>query len=295
MEDRLPRERAKEKSCDLSIQQTLSYSSLFKYPMSFYQLSMFLISRKEYDFQFFIKSLRRLVKKKHIKAIRAKFFLSGIRPVSWELRDKYSEELVKDSYRYLTLLKAVPWIKLVAITGSVAANNAVKDDDIDVFIITDKSRLWLSRFFVYLILKNINKYAQGGEGNRKFCCNLMVDDSATRWPKNKQNIFVAREILGMVPIFDKDNEYFKFIHENQWALDFYKQYKINFPNKFNKSKRNHSKFVNMLEKAAKSMQNKHMKGKITTEIVNKDFIHFNKNDHSESIITEYNNLIKTLN
>jgi hypothetical protein len=81
-----PRPRAKEKACDRAVQRTLAYSSVFKYPLSKHQLYTFLITRKKYEPDFFEKSLRRLVKGDSIKAKNGKYYLPGVRPVSWKLR-----------------------------------------------------------------------------------------------------------------------------------------------------------------------------------------------------------------
>ena len=42
---------------------------------------------------------------------------------------------------------------MIAITGSVANYDAEENDDIDLLIVTEKNRLWITRGFVFLILK----------------------------------------------------------------------------------------------------------------------------------------------
>lgn len=287
MASKKPRPRAKEKACDRAIKRTLAYSAVFKYPLSEFQLYTFLITKRKYDYKFFNKSLRRLVKKKHIKAKDGKYYLPGVRPVSWKLRYKYSEELLEEAEKSINLLKTIPWIKTIAVTGATASHNAVKDDDVDVFIITEKNRLWVSRLFVFLILKVVGKYAQGGEHNRKLCCNLFADESGMKWHKNKQNIYVAREMLSMLPLHDKDLTYFKFLKINSWALKYFYNYKVEFPENFPDNKLNKSKFVDLIENVVRRSQLKYMKSKKTTEITTKNFIHFNKHDHSKEILSEY--------
>ena len=181
MVSKSPRPRAKEKVCDLAIKKTLAYGAIFKYPMSFYQLSTYLVTKKKFDYDFFNKSLKRLVKKKHIKAKDGKYYLPGVRPVSWNSREKYTKKLLKDSQLGFTLLSTIPWIKMLTVTGATAKNNAVKNDDIDIFIVTEKNRLWITRSFVWAILKIIGKYAFSGERNKKFCCNLFVDETKMEW------------------------------------------------------------------------------------------------------------------
>ncbi|PJC82439.1 hypothetical protein CO006_03665, partial [Candidatus Roizmanbacteria bacterium CG_4_8_14_3_um_filter_35_14] len=52
---------------------------------------------------------------------------------------------------YLKLLTLFPQIKLIGLSGSIAMMNASHDDDIDLFIITAKNRLWTGRFLAVTI------------------------------------------------------------------------------------------------------------------------------------------------
>ncbi len=287
MASKNPRPRAKEKACDRAIKRTLAYSAVFQYPVSEFQLYTFLITKNRFDHDFFSSSLRRLVKKKHIKAKGGKYYLSGVRPVSWNLRYKYSKDLMKEARIIVKLLSFVPWIKMVAVTGAVASHNAVKDDDVDVFVVSEKNRLWITRVFVFFILKTIGKYAQRGEDNRKLCCNLFSDESGMKWGKDKQNIYVAREMLSMQPLLDRDSTYFKFIQANSWALKHFNNYKMEFPKKYVEKNLNKSRLVNFLENYLRKFQLNYMKSRKTTEITTKHFIHFNKHDHAKEILSEY--------
>lgn len=289
-----PRPRAKEKACDLAIRRTLAYSAVFSYPISAHQIYTFLLTKNAFEENFFLSSLRRLVKKKHIKAKGGRYYLPGVRPVSWNLRYKYSQDLMEEARSAVNVLKYVPWIKMAAVTGAVACYNASKDDDIDIFIITEKNRLWISRFFVFLLLKIAGKYAQGGEHNRKLCCNLFADETALKWDKSKQNVYVAREILSMQPLLDRDMTYLKFLEVNSWVLRNFYNYKVDFPQKFPDSKLYKAKLVGVAEKLLRKFQMNYMKGKKTTEITTKNFVHFNKHDHAQEILDKYQDMLLTI-
>jgi hypothetical protein len=281
------RPRAKEKACDRALLKTLAYRSIFKYPLSKYQLYTFLITKKKFNEKFFKKSLRRLVKKDHIKAKNSKYYLPSVRPVSWKLRDKYSRELLNESRLAIKMLKVIPWIKMLAVSGALAANNASKDDDVDIFIITQKNRLYTTRFFTFLILKIINKYAQGKEQKRKLCCNLFVDETNIKWGRNRQNIYIAHEVISIHPLITRDEMYFRFMKANSWALKYFKNFHVELPGKFTKQESAQSKFLDLLEDILRNLQLKYMAKKKTTEVTKKNLIHFNKNDHAEEILEQY--------
>ncbi|MFC1722480.1 hypothetical protein ACFL0C_02420, partial [Patescibacteria group bacterium] len=152
--------------------------------------------------------------------------------------------------------------------------------------------LWLTRGFVIALLKIINKYAQGGEGNEKFCCNLFIDETKAKWNTDSRNIYIANEIISMHPIFERDNMYFRFIKQNDWCFRYFKNFKINFPENLKPTQKSKSKFIDKLETIAREMQLKVMQGKKTSEITTKTVIHFNKHDHSEKILSTYKENIK---
>ncbi len=45
-------------------------------------------------------------------------------------------------------ISLVPWIQSIWVTGALAAGSVIERDDIDLMIITDPNRLWLSRLLV---------------------------------------------------------------------------------------------------------------------------------------------------
>ncbi len=284
-----PRPRAKEKACDRAIQKTLAYSAVFNYPVSKFQLYTFLRTRSNFEEEFFEKSLRRQVKKGHVKARDGKYYLPQNRPVSWNLRDKYTKDLLGESKLGFSLLNKIPWIKMLAVTGAVASNNAGKDDDIDIFIVTQKNRVWLTRFFTYVILKIIDKYAQGKNNQRKFCCNLFVDETKIKWPEDKQNAYIAYEIASMHPIIDRTQTYFRFLKQNDWIFSYFKNYHITFPEKLKKLAAG-SFWVDRLEDLARKFQLNYMKSKKTTEVTTKHLIHFNNHDHTETVLQQFKEL-----
>ena len=234
-----------------------------------------------------------MLKKNHIKAKDGKYYLPGVRPISWSLRNKYSRELFDEASLSIKLLEKIPWIKMLSVTGAVASNNASKDDDIDIFIVTQKGRVWITRLFVFIILKIIGKYAQGKDNQKKLCCNLFVDESKIMWSEKKQNFYIAYEIMSMHPLINRDDAYFKFLKKNEWLFAHFKNFKVEFPTSFKDSPKGNS-FLNRLEDLARELQLWYMRKKKTSEVTTKSFIHFNKHDHTNDILSEYSENIANL-
>lgn len=290
----MPRERAKERECEAAIKKTLSYSAIFKYPLSYSQLVTYLMTKHEYHYLFFNKQLRRLLKSKSIAVDKEKFFIPGNKPISWQNRYKVSKDLIEKTQQNLSVLKKVPWIKLVAVTGSVAAHNADKESDIDVFVIAQKNRLWLTRFFTFLLLKAVNLYPNKDGETGKICANLYLDEENLVWPKDKRSVYIAHDIAMMQPIIHRDNVYFRFLQANKWINDFLPNYKFEQVERTTPWVKGNSVLVNLVENLVMHIQLMYMKRHQTTEVAKKHIIHFNKNDNAPRILNEFSDLVAKL-
>ncbi|OGC68943.1 hypothetical protein A2415_04040 [candidate division WWE3 bacterium RIFOXYC1_FULL_39_7] len=286
----MPRQRANERACDKAIRTTLAYRSIFKYPLSFYQLTTFLISDRSFKYDFFKNELQKMAKKGYIQTKGGKYYLNSIKPVSWEVRKKNAETLLENNQHIFEMLKIVPWIKFLGVTGSVAAFNADKTSDIDIFIISAKNRLWLTRGFTAILLKIAKTYVRVDAEPGKLCPNLFVDESALEWPKEKQTVYTAHEIALIHPIFQRENTYFKFLAANDWVKKYLPHFNLETGN-LPKSKTKLS-LVDGIENTAMKLQMMYMKRKKTKEVTNKHIIHFNKNDNGPMILEHFEKLQK---
>ena len=287
------RQRAKERACEQAIKKTLAYRATFKYPLSFHQLTTFLITNKNFSYNFFRKTLRKLAKNKSIRVKKGKYYLPSIKPVSWNFRMDASQKIMHRNQYVFAALSKIPWIKMMGVTGSVGAYNATKDDDIDLFIVTEKDRLWISRLFVFLTLKVLNKYPTKETDRGKICPNILVDEKNLKWPKKQQNIYTANEIATLQPIYDSDLTYFKFIKTNSWIFKHLKNFEISFPEKFGEPKKR-SEIIDRLEKVAMKSQLRYMEKRKTSEITKRGFVHFNVSDSSVDTLKNYRELLKSL-
>ena len=193
--------------------------------------------------------------------------------------DDYRNVLLKQSISQKKLIKIrhfVKWlsvfteIKLIGISGSLAMKNAKKNDDIDLFIITARKRLWTGRLLALFLAQVFRIRRKVGEKSvkDKVCLNLFFDEADMKIARRKQNIYVAHEVLQMKPLVDKDNVYQDFLKVNNWV------YRI-FPNypqieKVELKRKKGANFVgNLVESFCKIIQmliiNKHRTGEMITD------------------------------
>jgi len=282
----------KDSICAEAIKNTLSYRSIFKYSLSLFQLRTMMISKEEISDDVFINELDGLVKRGGVKSRSKRYYARGYRPVDWNVRAASSKKLIENSRPALKALNTIPWIKLLCITGSVAAYNADKNADIDVFIVCTKNRLWLTRFFTVVMLKVLGKYRSDTEPAGRICPNIYVDEKSIIWPKNKRNLYIAQEIIMMHPIINKDNTYFKFIESNDWIFEYFRNFAIDTSVTPHPNLNRQSRLVNIAEDVLRRYQVWYMKKRKTNEITEKHLIHFNREDWTEKILGKYSGLIK---
>ena len=122
------------------------------------------------------------------------------------------------------LTRVIPFIRTVAVTGSVAYGSADKWDDIDLFIVTKRNRLWISALLT-LVLVRLNKLLILRPPHLSHFCLSYVHDEhgfSKESQRNRSNALFARELLKAKPVAGK-KEYGKILEENSWVADYYSE------------------------------------------------------------------------
>jgi hypothetical protein len=122
-------------------------------------------------------------------------------------------EFIKKLPFYIRLISRFPFVKAIAISGSLSKGVMQKNGDADYFIITKQNRLWISRTLLILFKKvfllNSKKY---------FCVNYFVGENMLDIPD--KNEFTATEIAFLIPVFGHDLIN-KFQEKNNWYKNYY--------------------------------------------------------------------------
>lgn len=284
-------DKVKSTPCRIAIRKTLAYSGVFKYPLTYYQLISRLISNDKFSGKQIRKDLKKQIEDNLVDKVDDKYVLHDIKPIDWDERRQNTKKILKRNEKVLESIARIPWIKMLAITGSAANYNMEEKADIDLLFVTNKDRVWITRGFVFLILAVMNKLPKKHE-NREICPNIFIDETKLSWIKKRRNLYVAQNIISMQPIVNKEDIYFRFMYENRWIKNYYCNFKINYPDKFRELKSSRSIFMNLIEKIFMLLQLTYMKRKMTTEIATSRLIHFNKNDNSRWILSSYKKLLR---
>jgi hypothetical protein len=111
------------------------------------------------------------------------------------------------------LIGALPFVRMVAVTGSLAVNNTEANSDIDYLVVTKPKYLWLCRLFIISLVKWIQwRY------HDTVCPNYLITENALIIPE--RDLFVAHELVQMVPVYGMDT-YNTVRQFNYWTEDYF--------------------------------------------------------------------------
>lgn len=134
---------------------------------------------------------------------------------------RFSHQKILYTHRLLVFLKHLPGLRLLAISGSVAAFNAQKDDDIDLFFITAPNTLWLVRPLVIALITIFFHRRRPRESHAQspnaFCPNFWLDTLSLSIPPDRRSLYTAHEVLQVIPLLDKEDTYRRFLLANSWT------------------------------------------------------------------------------
>lgn len=269
---------------------SIAYHNIFNYPLTFEELVKWKISPK---FQITNSKLQ-------IENKGNYYFINGRKNIvkTRIQNEKHSNKKLIIAKKAANLISKVPTVLFVGITGSLAMLNAGKKSDIDLLIITKANTLWITRLLSYIVMW-LNGYKtrkpEQSDEKDKFCLNMWLDETNLIWNKKDRNIYTAHEIAQIVPLYNKDKTYEKFLRCNRWILNYW-------PNAvrikgIEKSEKRLIKKIHTIrytlyaiEFIARQIQLLYMKNKITTEIVTPNKAMFHKNDWGKKILTTLNTI-----
>ncbi len=193
--------------------QCLTYFGIFSYPLNadeIHRFAPFKATQQQVQ-----SALNQLVERGTIFKYQ-EFYLTENNPAHVLDRIRGNTralELLESSRRYVKIIAAFPFVKSIAISGSLSKFYSGKKEDIDYFIITDANRLWIARTLLHLFKKLT--FIAGHQ--HFFCMNYFIDTKALALEQRNQ--YVAIELITLLPAFN-DALITKVIAENSWIMEF---------------------------------------------------------------------------
>lgn len=232
-----------------SLIQVLQYFSNFSYPPTIEEAYMFLNKKiSEREFNLLIDSL---VQKKKILKLGNRLSINQSHFTIFEKRKNISNRLLSRSIFYIKLLRSIPTIQYVGISGSLSMSNTSNEGDIDIFIITKPNTIWTTRFLV-LIYKYIIIAIRNDIGS-KFCFNLFFSEKGLQIPAHKRNEYIGHELLQLKSVVNKEHTYEALLFSNKWLKKFFPNNSLQQVSVKNRLS-NESKYYNAIDLLTKHIQ-----------------------------------------
>jgi hypothetical protein len=180
-------------SAERAIARTVLYAALFDYPLTLAQLRQTLLEQTMTASEI-LRVYRASVALREVVAFEDGFFLPRGRSdlvSERRRREARSRRFLERHRRLIALICAMPYVRMVALSGSVAHLNMDGRGDLDLFIVTRGRRVWMVTVAVLVLAKLLRRRS-------RLCANFVVSDD--RLTFEDEDLFTASQIVNLKPL-----------------------------------------------------------------------------------------------
>jgi hypothetical protein len=203
---------------ELAVLRSVVYASLFDYPLTLAQLESSLIGvRAEAPaIASWLRNSEFL--QCAIEHRDGLFFPTGRADLvaTRARREALSRELLDRDRRILTVIACMPFVRMAALSGSLAHLNAEGSADLDLFVITAPHRVWSVTVATLVLSKLLGC-------RRHLCMNYVVSEQALEIAP--QDLFSANQIIHLRPMTGH-RVFERFVKANPFVRDFYPNFEL---------------------------------------------------------------------
>ncbi len=182
---------------ELAILRSIVYGSLFDYPMTLDELQRTLVEC-DGSAADVLATFRRSEGLRDVLEYRDGFFFPAGRGdlvVERRRREARSRAFLERHRSVLRLICALPFVRMVALSGSIAHLNLEPEGDLDLFIVTRGHHVWTVTLSILVLTKILGS-------RRAICANFVVSDSQLTF--EQQDLFAANQIIHLKPLVGAD-------------------------------------------------------------------------------------------
>jgi len=197
-------------SVEDAIVKTLAYVDIFDYPLTAGEIHRYLARLKAQP-----ATVQKILSNGHLVPRRLShcqgyFMLPGREEIvaTRQRREEIASRLWPEAIRYGRIIAGLPFVRMVAVTGSLAVNNAEAGADIDYLLVTGNDRLWICRAMTILVVR------LAARRDLSLCPNYFLSERALVF--DERNLYTAHEMAQMVPLSGLD-VYRKMRALNRWT------------------------------------------------------------------------------
>jgi hypothetical protein len=178
---------------EIAIARTVIYASLFDYPLTLEQLHHSLIESDQTAAEILAVFEGSELLQDVLEYREGFFFPAGRGELVAERRrrEARSDVFLRHHARALRLICALPFTRLVALSGSIAHRNLEPNGDLDLFIVTRGARVWTVTVMLLVLTKLLRR-------RRTICANFVLADS--HLAVDQQDLFTANQVIHLQPL-----------------------------------------------------------------------------------------------
>ena len=210
-----------------SILKSLAFFNIFKYPLTAMEIWKWLWQpRQKYTLAEVRQALLTSDFLKDKISVSEGFYTLKGSEYFYLLRkqnNNLAERKFRKVIRLATFYRLIPFVRMIAVCNTLAYSNAREGSDIDLFIITKQNKIWLARFFTILFIKFFGLRPEDGDNQDAFCLTFFISENALNLENiimKGKDIYFPYWIQQLMPIYDPDSLYQKFLKANKWYLDY---------------------------------------------------------------------------
>jgi hypothetical protein len=196
-----------------AVLQSVVYAALFDYPLTVTQLRESLIGEVADESTLLRWFNSSAYLQRTVEYVDGYFFPRGRRDLllTRARREVTSRALLTELQGPLRIITHMPFVRMVALSGSLAHLNAEPDADLDLFVITSPHRVWTTTVLTLAIARLLG-------WRRRLCLNYVVSERAL-WIA-PADLFSANQIVHLQPLIGEAT-YLKFLDANRFVERFY--------------------------------------------------------------------------
>jgi hypothetical protein len=196
-----------------AIARSVVFASIFDYPLTLAQLRQTLIESEQTPTEILAAYERSAALRSVVEYRDGFFFPRGRRDLVDERRRREagSRAFLRRHQMFLRLVCSLPFVRLVALSGSIAHLNLDRAGDLDLFIITRGARVWSISVVVVLLAKLVRC-------RRTVCANYVLAD--THLALDQEDLFTASQVIHLKPLVGRD-VLLDFVAANPFVKRFY--------------------------------------------------------------------------
>lgn len=197
--------------------QSVVYAALFDYPLTVAQLRQALIGARA-DEATLLRWFHSSAYLQHsLEYVDGYFVPRGRRDLlqTRAQRESISHALLQELDAPLQLIVGMPFVRMVALSGSLAHLNADATADLDLFVITRPRRVWTTTVVTLAVARLFG-------WRKRLCLNYVISERAL-WVA-PADLFSANQIVHLQPLIGAA-AYARFLDANRFVTRFYPNFK----------------------------------------------------------------------